>query len=547
MYITRTKIFYIFILALAALLGNILSIHLFFGVHFIFGSIASLLAVVLLGIAPGIIVSLIGGLYTLALWGHPYALVIFAMEIFTVGFLYRYHIRNLVLADLAYWLVLGVPLIFLFYHGQMDMAWEPTTLIAFKQPLNGLLNALLAGFLLIGLKLYDHKSQLVGIKQPRLGDLLFYTMLTTILMADMIPIVSESYRLRIEEERFMGKRLLEQGQYILTHIDQNLKERKPNYWQAILQHHKRTYPEIDLALLDHAGQIVSQVGIVESLTAVGQIQTIDKSLIIWLPANKNNPMQRWKAGNYQVKLPIHNVPGLASLVIEQAAKPLVATLEKNRLNLFAFLASLFFTGIFIAQGLSRWLTKPLIALETASGNLATRIAQGLEPSLPQSMIQEYNRLSQVLTHMGERLAASFHELHQIQSGLEEQVRIRTLELERLSRVAKQTTNAVIITDSKRRVEWVNEGFTRITGYTQEEIYGHNPGKVLQGEETDKAAIMELRMALDKQQSFETTILNYTKSGKPFWVHINCDPLFDAAGTLQGFMAIETDITEQKKA
>ncbi|KOR27831.1 hypothetical protein TI05_18160 [Achromatium sp. WMS3] len=59
--------------------------------------------------------------------------------------------------------------------------------------------------------------------------------------------------------------------------------------------------------------------------------------------------------------------------------------------------------------------------------------------------------------------------------------------------------------------------------------------------------MELRMALDKQQSFETTILNYTKSGKPFWVHINCDPLFDAAGTLQGFMAIETDITEQKKA
>ncbi|MBE0510605.1 MAG: hypothetical protein IBX49_07750, partial [Gammaproteobacteria bacterium] len=61
-------------LALLALLGNYLSLPLFLGVHFIFGSIAVMVAVRLLGILPAVMVAISGGLYTLTLWGHPYAL-----------------------------------------------------------------------------------------------------------------------------------------------------------------------------------------------------------------------------------------------------------------------------------------------------------------------------------------------------------------------------------------------------------------------------------------------------------------------------------------
>ncbi len=56
----------------------------------------------------------------------------------------------------------------------------------------------------------------------------------------------------------------------------------------------------------------------------------------------------------------------------------------------------------------------------------------------------------------------------------------------LALVASRTDNAVIITDAKVRIEWVNEGFTRITGYTAEEVLGRNPGSFLQGPESDPA-------------------------------------------------------------
>lgn len=121
------------------------------------------------------------------------------------------------------------------------------------------------------------------------------------------------------------------------------------------------------------------------------------------------------------------------------------------------------------------------------------------------------------------------------------------ELARLSRVANQTTNGVIITDVAGRVEWVNEGFTRITGYTMDEMRGQKPGDLLQGDETDLATVGAMRKALSRREAFEVDLVNYTKYGQPYWIHISCNPLCDPSGVVQGFMAIESDITATKEA
>ena len=63
---------------------------------------------------------------------------------------------------------------------------------------------------------------------------------------------------------------------------------------------------------------------------------------------------------------------------------------------------------------------------------------------------------------------------------------------KLALVASRTDNAVIITDAEVRIEWVNEGFTRITGYAPEEVLGRNPGSFLQGPESDPATIAMMR-------------------------------------------------------
>lgn len=117
---------------------------------------------------------------------------------------------------------------------------------------------------------------------------------------------------------------------------------------------------------------------------------------------------------------------------------------------------------------------------------------------------------------------------------------------RLSLVARYTDNAVIITDVAGNTQWVNEGFTRITGYTLAEIKGKPPGDVLQGPETDPLTIRQIGEALRRKESITVEILNYNKAGEKYWLEMNIQPLFNQQRQITGFMAVETDITERKQ-
>ncbi|NDY96250.1 EAL domain-containing protein, partial [Wenzhouxiangella limi] len=121
------------------------------------------------------------------------------------------------------------------------------------------------------------------------------------------------------------------------------------------------------------------------------------------------------------------------------------------------------------------------------------------------------------------------------------------EVKKLSRLASETTNGVIITDAEGRVDWINEGFSRIAGYTLDEMRGLKPGELLQGDESDPAIVEQMREAIARGEGFEVELLNYAKNGRPYWIHILCFPLHDADGVLEGFMAIESDVTAQKEA
>lgn len=121
------------------------------------------------------------------------------------------------------------------------------------------------------------------------------------------------------------------------------------------------------------------------------------------------------------------------------------------------------------------------------------------------------------------------------------------EIARLWGIASQITNGVVITDAQGRVEWINDGFTRIAGYTLDDLRGRKPGEVLQGEGTDLATVEIMRTALARQEPFEVEIVNYAKTRAPYWIRILCNPLRNASGKLEGFMAIQSDISAHKEA
>lgn len=119
--------------------------------------------------------------------------------------------------------------------------------------------------------------------------------------------------------------------------------------------------------------------------------------------------------------------------------------------------------------------------------------------------------------------------------------------ERLSLLARQTTNAVIVTDVARLITWVNPGFERLSGWSAAEVMGQSPGALLQCPDTDADTVVRLRQALDRAEPICCELINRARGGRLYWAEIDLQPTHDRRGRLDGFIAILSDITVRKQA
>ncbi|WP_348822813.1 PAS domain S-box protein [Flavobacterium aestuarii] len=115
----------------------------------------------------------------------------------------------------------------------------------------------------------------------------------------------------------------------------------------------------------------------------------------------------------------------------------------------------------------------------------------------------------------------------------------------LSLIAEKNINSVIICDSEGRTEWVNSSFTDMSGYELEELIGLKPGKLLQGEESNPETVLYLSEQIKKGEPFSCEIINYSKTGKKYWVKIQGQALYNEWGEISCFFAIQEDITSRK--
>ncbi|VUD69154.1 Blue-light-activated protein [Thalassocella blandensis] len=120
------------------------------------------------------------------------------------------------------------------------------------------------------------------------------------------------------------------------------------------------------------------------------------------------------------------------------------------------------------------------------------------------------------------------------------------QLERLSLVASKTTNSVIICDKIGKIEWANEGFQRLTGYSLDEVIGRKPGHFLHGPQTDKKTRENISSQLRKCQPVNCDIVNYNKDGHNYWINLVITPIIQN-DVLEGYIGIQTDITDRKKS
>ena len=118
--------------------------------------------------------------------------------------------------------------------------------------------------------------------------------------------------------------------------------------------------------------------------------------------------------------------------------------------------------------------------------------------------------------------------------------------QRLALVARYANDSIIISAPDGRIEWVNDAFSRITGYDFADAVGRFPADILNAPGTDTATMDRLIQARDACTAVRAEILNRSKSGRLLWVETSITPILDEDCQLLHWIAVEREITEAKE-
>jgi len=194
----------------------------------------------------------------------------------------------------------------------------------------------------------------------------------------------------------------------------------------------------------------------------------------------------------------------------------------GRVTLFICLADIIY--FFIISEYTNWVSNVFV------GNTTTLIDQDFLITCLLSIF--------FLSGLSSNLLSSKNIVIQRITESRNELRIKNIELKKLSLVASKTNNAVIIANNKGILEWVNDGFSRMTGFSFEEVVG----------KSDKCENSILGTELQKiaeGQNFSGELQKNHKDGHVLWLQVNMTPILDADNNIEKYIFIESDITEKK--
>ncbi len=179
--------------------------------------------------------------------------------------------------------------------------------------------------------------------------------------------------------------------------------------------------------------------------------------------------------------------------------------------------------------------------------LATQVAIAIQQS------EFYTQLQQLNNQLEQRVQQRTTELATANTSLRSEIAERQRQAEQvrlLQSVVVNTNDAVIITEAEPidrpgpRILYVNEAFTRITGYSPDEVLGKTP-RILQGPKTDQVELQRVRSALSNWESVTIEVINYRKDGSEFWNEFSLVPVADPQGWYTYWIAVQRDTSGRK--
>jgi len=119
------------------------------------------------------------------------------------------------------------------------------------------------------------------------------------------------------------------------------------------------------------------------------------------------------------------------------------------------------------------------------------------------------------------------------------------QIQLLSHALIQSTNAVVITNLKGDIKYVNPAFTILSGFSEQEVMGQNP-RILKSGYQSISYYEKLWNTILSGKTWHGEFVNKHKDGTAFLVKTNISPIKNKTGVITHFVGIQEDITEKRK-
>ncbi|QEM67092.1 PAS domain S-box protein [Geobacter sp. FeAm09] len=582
----------------AAFAGNFFSLRLLAGFNFLFGSIAVLLTVRLFGIRWGLAAGLAASLWTIPLYGHPYAVIWLCGEPLFVGWLlHKGKRRNILLYDACYWPLVGVPLVWLFFRHAMQVSVLGTVAAMLTYWVVGIANALVASLLLTYI---PRIAPLYGLDMPRtipIHHLIFNILMAVVLIPSIVVMVIHG---KGAEGRYLQEMYRDiDGSLKVAGYETRLKLRElaANSGEAVPRGTEvagtlrgilldaRGGRPWRVILVDDADHVIAATDSAPGGTPKydscrnGSLEQVGESGIYRCLPTADRPvplLQRMHDATFLRRAPLAGTTW--SMVVESPFAPYQRALLHDHVKSLLIVLGLNMFVLVISLSLSHRLAAPLYRLSQVTTDLPKRLLRENISAWPESMVSEIDQLIGNFKVMAIALSQRFQEITYTNETLEHHVAERTGELTRANEelqreIAERKTterqrdhlmeelvnqlrflqtlidtipNPIFYKDADGIYQGCNRAFEESWGLARDGIVGKTAHDLFPTREAEilQAADREL-FALGGVQVYEEQI-RYS-DGQMHTVIIYTATYDDINGILGGLVGTAIDISVRKKA